>query len=98
MNIDPTTRGLIDRFAPHIGKQIDALMGMQVAFSQALTPEQQQAMRATIQKGPSAFVDWSKTEAGIAAIRVFTDALTGVAPRSVDVVKAAPAGTPESTA
>lgn len=78
MNIDPVTRGLIDRFAPHLGRQVDSLQQIQVAFSMALTPAQQQAVRGAIGRGANDFVTWSKTDAGIAAIRTFTDAFTGM--------------------
>jgi len=74
--VNPLLRQLLPQFAPDLARQLESAERILFAFSQALTTEQQVAMRLVIQNGPDAFINWSRTETGITAIRNIVDVFT----------------------
>lgn len=78
MNIHPDLKAMIAKVAPGLNKQIDDAERSQIAFSEALLPEQQDAMRKAIEHGPEAFIFWARTERGKEAIREAVDKFIAV--------------------
>ncbi len=66
-------KALVSRFAPGYAKQLEDNERTQIAFSAALTPDQQESIRKIIALGPESFIHWSRTEAGRTAIRDVVD-------------------------
>jgi hypothetical protein len=59
-----------------IASQIGVADKLKNAIGMALTSEQQVAVSAKISAGPEAFIAWSRTDAGRAAIRELADKFT----------------------
>ncbi len=70
--MNPATRALVNQFVPELGRQLDSAERVQIAFSEALTAEQQAALPAIIRPGPEGFIAWSRTPAGATAIQEAT--------------------------
>lgn len=71
--LSPAMRAMAQQFAPELVNSLDMAQVVTDAFSAALTPEQQVAMRDELAKGPEAFIYWSRRETGRTAIRAAVD-------------------------
>lgn len=71
--MDAVTKALISKVAPALADQLENAERLQIAFSEALTTAQQEAIRPLIQRGPGLFIDWSRSDKGKAALQEVVD-------------------------